>query len=659
MGGHVDSDEIWLTGRTDPPPGWRRLRNGRLEMLLDGVDLRSINYDGIEIVQQLYVAVRDRTWNTLAGSITELDLIQRTDATFAVTFDSSHMQSESDFDWHGEIRGSADGVIDYSLSGRTRTGMEYSRIGFNVICGIEPYRGRPYRAQSNGTHIEGRLPDLVGPQVVKDGRETGLFEPFDRLELSPVDGVWVVFEFVGDEFEMEDQRNYGDGSYKTYSTPLQRAGPFNLAPNVPFEQSLRMSVTDQRGRGRAFAVAHPDAVYIGPATDRRVPAFGLAHAADGNPMPAPAVERLLPLAPDHIRLELDVADGIDSAAGALEIAASDARLLGCDLHVELGDVTLAQSSLTEYVTTALAVDPPPSRLLLRGRSMAPVDRGALGEALTVARVSVEQAGASTSVGIATDFLAELICTPFDADVVRTASFGLCPTVHRSDDTSIMENLIGIESEVSTARAAVGAGELLVGPIMLATRHGPYPDGPVRPDGLPPSVDRRQASLFAAAWTLGCLAALSRTRLDGLTLYETRGWRGTMAGPSGSALPASVSQADTRTYPLWHVLADIAELRECRLHSLDVGPPGVVGLAAMTATGMVLLLASTRRSVVEFTVHGIPGRTVLVRTLDASSARMAVDEPSAFRASSTRVDVSDGGVALALDPYTVVRVAADR
>ena len=46
----------------------------------------------------------------------------------------------------------------------------------------------------------------------------------------------------GDTFEMEDQRNWTDASYKTYVRPLALPWPYTLAKGTVIEQAVRLSV---------------------------------------------------------------------------------------------------------------------------------------------------------------------------------------------------------------------------------------------------------------------------------------------------------------------------------------------------------------------------------------------------------------------------------
>jgi hypothetical protein len=293
----------------------------------------------------------------------------------------------------------------------------------------------------------------------------------------------------------------------------------------------------------------------------------------------------------------------------------------------------------------------------------PIDGGSRERILAAVREGVARAGSSARVGVAADFLAHLIRSPFDPDAVGLVSMGLSPTSHRADDDTVLENLVGIEDEVEALRHRMGDRPVLVGPVTLATRHGPYPDGPPDPLGLPPSVDVRQPSLLAAAWTVGCLAALAPAGPDALalagpdalTLFETAGWRGTFEREAGPALPDRFPSAPGAVFPLWHVLADLAEWRTGRLLAVT-GPEGkVAALGFENGRARHLLVASLRRVSQEVTLRGLAGERARVRTLDVASAAEASREPEAFRASMSDVAVRSGELSLALDAYAVARV----
>ena len=60
-----------LTGRDQSPTGATELRAGRLTVLLDGADLRHVRLGNVELVQRVYVAVRDAPWNTIPATTSD------------------------------------------------------------------------------------------------------------------------------------------------------------------------------------------------------------------------------------------------------------------------------------------------------------------------------------------------------------------------------------------------------------------------------------------------------------------------------------------------------------------------------------------------------------------------------------------------------------
>ena len=61
-----------ITGRPDMPPPPTVLRAGPLSFVLDGVDIRHVSLAGTELVQRVYMAVRDAPWNTIPALISDL-----------------------------------------------------------------------------------------------------------------------------------------------------------------------------------------------------------------------------------------------------------------------------------------------------------------------------------------------------------------------------------------------------------------------------------------------------------------------------------------------------------------------------------------------------------------------------------------------------------
>src|ERR1700761_2430599 len=222
------SSLVALHGRPEPLQAPTPLRAGPVTAALDGVDLRYVRIGEVELVRRIYVAVRDRNWNTIPGVASEVSVDQGDDA-FAVRFSVRHTSHDTDFSWHGSITGRADGTITFAMDGRGERAMLFNRIGF---CVLHPWRelaGARYRGETPDGPVTGAYPELVAPQRFENGVYVPLFESVSRLEIAPVGGGAVTLAFEGDLFETEDQRNWTDSSFKTYCTPLALGFPHELA----------------------------------------------------------------------------------------------------------------------------------------------------------------------------------------------------------------------------------------------------------------------------------------------------------------------------------------------------------------------------------------------------------------------------------------------
>src|SRR5262249_10169814 len=139
-----------------------------------------------------------------------------------------------------------------------------------------------------------------------DGTLWPLFPSYDRLELELADGLLARFEFEGDLFEMEDQRNWTDASFKTYSTPITLGWPHRAQAGQEIRQRVRLTFESEEPRARPAAAGR---VRLGlGSAGGRLPAHGLGVASHGEPLGEHELERLRALRLDHLRAELHLAE---------------------------------------------------------------------------------------------------------------------------------------------------------------------------------------------------------------------------------------------------------------------------------------------------------------------------------------------------------------
>jgi hypothetical protein len=647
---------LWY-GRNIAPADRPVLHAGPVTAILDGVDLRHVAVGDVELVQRVYVAVRDAPWNTIPATISDLAIDARADR-FEVRFRAAHRHGDIAFVWRGLIRGAPDGTITYEMDGTCEGQFKYSKIGFNVHHALRSAIDRPYRAQTVDTELRGRLPRAIDPQRIVDGALSGMFDPYSEIAIEVVDGTEAIVSLEGDLLELQDHRNWTDANFKSYGTPLALGFPFDSTPGQHIRQVLRIGF---RG-GQPEPLAPADIVIsLGRSRSRRLPAMGFGMPSHEKPLSASEAELLRELHPAHLRVDLHLGD--EALAAVLERATADAQSLGSALELALFTNESQAAALTD----------------LGGRLA--------GTAVPVARVLVYAAADGFSAFVTTTpaALVELVrrhLQPVVGDVVfaggtnqnfadinrdRPTSpllsgvcFPVSPTVHAADDWSIVENLAGQSEVVEMARSFSDDRAIVVSPVTIATRFGPYPAGPAGPSDLPPAVDVRQASLLGAAWTVGSIAALVSSGAASVTWYETTGWRGIVETDSGSPPPARFPSRPGQAFPMFHVFADVAEWRQGTLRDVASSDPlRAVALAVDTGGQRHMLVANVTpvpQRVVVSGLHGADGAQV--RVLDEAACASALDDPAGWRARAGEVVSLDAGrLSLDLGPFAVARVDA--
>lgn len=639
-----------LYGRDEPPAEMRELRAGPLTVQLDGPDLRYIRAGQVELVRRIYVAVRDQIWSTIPGVYSNFQIDAGEDR-FTVRFDAHHHQQDIDFSWQATITGAPDGTIGYRMDGLADSDFLYNRIG---ICVLHPPQcaGRPFRGVTPNGEITGTLPALIGPQRIENGTLLALFPSVHRLTIALAGDLEVRFAFEGDLFEMEDQRNWTDGSFKTYSTPLALPFPKPAANGQEIRQSVTISIdqvpaaTSERAEGPRFQV--------GEVLGRQLPPLGLAMPSHEGRMSPRELDLLRELRLDHLRVDLHLQD--ETYPLRLEEAVQACSALHCRL-----DLALFVTDGAEDELTALAP-------LLRGAPIARVlvfheeEASTAGRWVRLARELLRDPIPDAPFAGGTNaYFTQINAQHPEIEVMDAVAYSLNPQVHAFDDISLVETMEPQARTVETARSFCGDRPLIVGPITLRPRLSPAGMGPApqaAPGELPPQVDPRQMSLLGAAWTVGSIKYLAESGADSLTYFETTGWRGVMETEAGSPLPQHFPSSPGMIFPMYHVFADLGEWKRGELiGSRSSNTLRVDGLVVRSAGSVHILLANLTPGDQAVTIEPISSPQVSLRRLNVETARDAMFDPERFRSNWTAVDVTDGKLRLELDPYETIRVEA--
>jgi hypothetical protein len=646
----------WWYGRDEPPQPSRLLRAGPVTARLVGRDLRNVRYGGTEIAQRIYVAVRDRDWGTVPGEISDLT-VEEDEDRFAVRFTVRHRQhlhlQDVDFTWQGEILGAPDGTVSYAMDAVAGRDMTYKLVGLNVHHGMREYAGRPCEGITPDGPIADAFSIEVAPQLVADETEIPIFPPVESLTAHLADGVSVRFDFAGDTFEFEDQRNWSDASFKSQSYPPRRGGLYTIREGEHVWQKVTLTpsgtptpVTGEDG---------PIEIALGEAIPGPIPPIGLGMASHGRSLSAQEANLLAALRPDHLRVDLRLADA--GYPAELARATEDANALGCGLELALHLTDDAERQLAKLAARLHEKTRIDRVLVFHTSELATDPRW-----VALARQHLEEAapGALFAGGTNANFCELNRFRPGGAPEDGIV-YSITPQIHAFDELSLVENIAAQPETVATAHAFGGGRPVIVSPVTLKQRFNAVASGEEpepAPGELPPQVDPRQMSLFAAGWTAGSLKRLLESGVNAATYYETTGWRGVIQGDEPSPVPERFPSRPGMLFPLYHVFADLAEWKAGEVIASRSSNPHAVEALAMASDGRLHMLAANltpERQQVR--IDGFSGEVAL-RRLHAETAELATSDPRTFRSQFETV-TSTGELTLTLAPFEVARLDAPR
>lgn len=482
------------------------LRAGRLKAEYSGGFLRYIRLGNTEIVRMIYFALRDVHWETLSLRIVRESILQLENG-FQIDLVAESIQDTSAIlRWDARIEGKAGEQILFDLTGTYLKDFDRNRAGFCLLHPLRETTGMPFRV----SHPDGQVSERIFPVSISPHQPCKDIAGFSWRTSN---GVQAEIGYKGEVFEMEDQRNWTDASFKTYCTPLEIPFPVREPAGRQFRQSvaLRVSVPDDAGssihsvgRSRVEIETKPNQTKPFPRLGSCLP-LGFPHF---HPEDIPLLTNLHF---DSIRVEIqggkaDPYEGLDSI-----LKLSDRLQMPLHLFIH------AFPGFHEQSVRDLRDRCPPERLR------------AITLARTVERVlpALRVHFPGIRIGIGTPYyFTQFNRKPPDTGSADHACFSNNPQVHAFDDASLVETLEGQAATVYSAKKLCPDTEIWVSPVSLRSRFNPDAGREMPPAGVyahPP--DPRIADLFTAGWTIGCLSALANAGADHIDFYELFGPRG--------------------------------------------------------------------------------------------------------------------------------------
>ena len=478
-------------------PDTQRVEHAGFTVDIARAAIRNVTYQGAQIIDLLYTAIRPWDWSTLdPDEHSEVVEISGENCLITITdLFAGSMQGKTVL----TLQPTGKFSIDYQLTGLGK--FEIQRWGVCFCLHTGDWMGSTVSA-SGDTYS---LLKEISPQRVIDGITQGLFPASNGMHFVAPDKRSLKVLSTGKVLEAEDQRNWTDNTYKIYSGSLAEPRPFVIEKGMKWEQRVEFEVTPP-------ATSIPDGSKIIARDIPSLPRVGVQF--NGEPLlPSDDLEKaLFILDIDHIRVNEESLTAQKIATISKSGLALEAALLSSNDGAEL-------AREVEHLSARV---PAGSRLLIHRQGRQIVQGSDLPKNETL----------NSYIPGSDAYLVDLHREKFEfGDAV---SYSMVPTVHSSDPETIFKTLYTQKESIEFAKKFV-APQVSVSPITFSTRGNPE-TGHLRDNRInfaQPGMAEQIKELSAAAWTLGSVFALASAGAYSGTWHELFGEYGIIYSQSGS------------------------------------------------------------------------------------------------------------------------------
>lgn len=549
-------------------------------------EFADIKFQGQTVLRSVRAVIRDQDWNTA-------DLVIDSVSETAEGVELAVHSSGFDAEFSGVISAKFEGTIaTFTMEFTALSDYQTNRTGLIVLHSPELAGAHLEVIHSSGNAEALKFPTRISPnQPVFD--IASLLWRHDALQIDVA--------FAGDVFEMEDQRNWSDASYKTYSRPLSKPFPYSVAAGEKILQIVKIQVASVGDAPVAIKQNKIGLTKVGKFPDIQV---GAATAPDalpeswctyGNPMNYKAIT-------DVVLVELDL-ESSNWQAALQRAAESSAKL---DVRLIVRDYKKLDAAIVEFESleankivrigafdASVHISPQKLSDLLRSAlqtsslSELPIVVGARSHFTELNREQEQIRAAASSAGIN-----------------AALTYASTPLFHSLTTEQLLES-VAMQRIIAEQAVEIAAGlPVHVGPITLRPRFNNVATaaqpGPTKVDlsegygaEFTSTNDERQATAELAAWVIASAAATSVFGVASLSWFEQWGPRG-LASESGQEYPAA------------RAVRALAALAGQDLY-IGVSPDGFVwAIGARDSAGKVTILASNLHqypATVEISIEG--------------------------------------------------------
>ena len=597
-----------LFGTDEPLAQALELRAGRLTAWLRGTRLGPIAIDGREVWHGVDFLYRDPDWGTPQPHVEHVEH-EGSELGFRVKL-RGHIGVAIAFDI--AIHGTPDRLC-YAVTATVQTEVLTNRTGLVAMHPLSVCGQAVQVEHTDGRTSVSTFPLLVAP-----------WPPFTCVRAVRHEyamGSWAACRFAGDEFELEDQRNNADASFKTYSRSNLMPRPYRLRAGAVLRQSAELHVESlppvprpRRNEPARVALTETAAPW---------PAIGAEIAASDLPRVHAFGDMLALLAPAHIHLALDTPDDAFDAASVAGLLAAAG---GCALRLQIGGASANDAPLRRVAETLQRAGVVPFTVAVFP-STPPVVAAA------------RRAFPHVRVGGGTPHFFTQLNRIEDLARVDFLAFATSSVVHGADDEEVMTGLRSLPAMIETLRFRYGSLSVQVGPSGIGARSSPLGNQPCS-DGTRRWAlarrDPRTGGLYGAAWAVGYVSQFASVGVESITLFDLLG-------------NATLFDLEGATTPAFEVLRRLGAPASHYVVSIPPGVP-LAAVALERQTGVEIILANLGAQPLSLALHpaDAPPQAQL---MDAQSLLHRRENPCA---PPWRLIALQGGT-LELPPYSVAFV----
>ncbi len=633
---------VKYNGKNDELPQQRLLNAGSLSLVYEDGNLRYIDCNGIEIIRMIYATVRDKAWLTVTPEITD-EIIEVKSDSFHISYNFRYRLNNIDFSAAYNIDGRANGSITFEMKGKALSTFLRNRIGFCVLHPVSGCAGVNCRI----IHSDGSQEVKPFPEYIDPGNP---FRNIQSMNWDIEDQLQATLNFYGDVFETEDHRNWTDASFKTYCTPLEVPFPVLIKEGTDIKQTIELIFT-----GNTINQKHKKSrtdILLKLNETWPLPSLGIGKSTRDSALSDADFGVLKKLHFAHYRT--DIYFHRTDWKEVYMNAAEETKRLNCPLELALFFGDEPQEEAESFFSLYSEVYAIIKSVLLFHREI----RATTNELVEAVAGMIRQNIPESKIYAGTNCnFAQLNRSRPNNALIDGFVFAIHPQEHASDNLSLVENLQAQGYVVESAKQFAYGKEIVISPVTIQRRFNANIENfetPTQGDEMPWQVDQRQMSLFGAAWTAASFKYLAESGVSSVTFYETTGERGILMSDKSSRWPEYFYADKNTFFPMFHVLAFIAQFPDAEiLYSISSNPLRVDSLVIKDKNNLQIILFNLTHLPESVFISGLTQSTEILR-LDEISFGDAIKNSEWLTDSNwEELCPSPEGLEITLKPYGCV------